>query len=54
MKTQWQVIAKLKTLLRKAGARTWDAICNRIGEILRKFTSNECRNYFAHAEYEPS
>jgi len=46
--------AKLKTLLRKAGERTWDAICNRIGEVLRKFTSNECRNYFARAGYEPS
>lgn len=46
--------AKLKTLLRKAGERTWDGICNRIGEILRKFTSNECRNYFAHAGYEPN
>lgn len=46
--------AKLKTLLRKAGERTWDAICDRIGEILRKFTSNECQNYFAHAGYEPT
>ena len=46
--------AKLKTLLRKAGERTWDAICNRIGEILQKFTPNECQNYFTHAGYEPN
>lgn len=46
--------AKLKTLLRKASERTWDAICNRIGEILRKFTPTECNNYFAHAGYRSS
>ena len=40
------VFAKLKTLLRKASERTWDAICNRIGEILRTFTPNECQNDF--------
>ena len=35
-------IAKLKHLLRKAAARTVDAVCLAIGEILKAFTPNEC------------
>ena len=46
--------AQLKTLLRKACERTWDAICNRIRETLRKFTPTECNNYCAHPGYEPN
>ena len=37
-----QVFAKLKHLLRKAAARTVDAVCLAIGEILKAFTPNEC------------
>ena len=39
-----QMFAKLKHLLRKANARTVDAISTAIGEILRAFTPQECAN----------
>lgn len=46
-----QVFAKLKHLLRKAAARTLEAICDAIGEILRTFTPQECANYFKNSGY---
>ncbi len=46
-----QVFAKLKTLLRKAGARTVDAISAAIGQLLNSFTPHECANYFKNAGY---
>jgi DDE superfamily endonuclease len=46
-----QVFAKLKHLLRKAAARTVEAICAAIGEILGTFTSEECANYFKNSGY---
>src|ERR1700688_1140544 len=46
-----QVFAKLKTLLRKAAERTFDATWRRIGDLLRTFTSQECANYFRNAGY---
>ena len=46
-----QVFAKLKTLLRKAGARTIEAICAAIGQLLGSFTPQECANYFKNAGY---
>jgi transposase len=46
-----QVFAKLKHLLRKATARTAEAICTAIGEILQAFTPEECANYFRNAGY---
>jgi len=45
------MFAKLKHLLRKANARTVDAICTAIGEILRTFTPQECANYFRNSGY---
>jgi transposase len=39
-----QVFAKLKHLLRKAAARTIEAICTAIGQILGTFTYEECAN----------
>jgi len=48
-----QVFAKLKHLLRKAAARTIEAICTAIGEILGTFTSEECANYFRNSGYQP-
>ena len=45
--------AKLKALLRKAAARTRDALWDRIGEALSAFTPQECANYFKHAGYAP-
>jgi putative transposase len=46
-----QVFAKLKHLLRKAGARTIEAVCAAIGELLDTFTAAECANYFRNAGY---
>jgi transposase len=46
-----QVFAKLNHLLRKAAARTVEAICAAIGEILGTFTSEECANYFKNSGY---
>jgi transposase len=46
-----QVFAKLKTLLRKADARTIDATSQAIGALLERFTPEECANYFLNAGY---
>jgi putative transposase len=46
-----QVFAKLKTLMRKAGARTYDAICNVSAKILAQFSPNECAAYLRNAGY---
>jgi transposase len=46
-----QVFAKLKHLLRKAAARTVEAVCAAIGQILGTYTSDECANYFKNAGY---
>jgi transposase len=44
--------AKLKALLRKAAARTVDALWDVIGQSLNSFTPQECANYFAAAGYD--
>ena len=49
-----QVFAKLKHLLRKAAARTAEAVCAAIGELLGTFTPPECANYFQNAGYARS
>ena len=46
-----QAFAKLKHLLRKAAARTGEAICLALGGILQAFTPDECANYFANSGY---
>ena len=46
-----QVFAKLKILLRKAMARTTDAICIAIAHILKTFTAQECANYLQNSGY---
>ena len=46
-----QVFAKLKHLLRKAAARTVEAVCAAIGETLQAFTPDECANYFTKSGY---
>ena len=46
-----QVFAKLKHLLRKAAARTVEAVCTAIGELLGSFTPAECANYFKNSGY---
>jgi len=44
--------SKLKALLRKAAARTPDALWRAIGNGIDRFTPHECRNYFAVAGYD--
>jgi transposase len=46
-----QLFAKLKTLLRKAAARSVPALWDSIGSLLAAFTPQECSNYFRHAGY---
>ena len=46
-----QVFAKLKTLLRKAAARSVPALWDSIGSLLAAFSPHECSNYFRHAGY---
>jgi transposase len=46
-----QVFAKLKHLLRKAAARTVDAVCTAIGQVLNAFTPEECANYLKNSGY---
>ena len=48
-----QVFAKLKALLRKAAARSKDALWGTIGSLLDAFTPEECANYLANSGYEP-
>jgi transposase len=44
--------SKLKTLLRKRAARTFDAITKALGDICELFPIDECRNFFKAAGYE--
>jgi transposase len=43
--------AKLKALLRKAAGRSIEALWNRIGKLLDRYTPQECANYFRHDGY---
>ena len=43
--------AKLKTLLRKAKARTYDALWRAVGDICALFDPQECWNYLKDAGY---
>ena len=47
-----QVFAKLKHMLRKAAARSMDAVCAAIGSLLNTFTPTECTNYLKNAGYD--
>ena len=46
------IFAKLKTLLRKAAARTYDQLWHAVGNVCDLFTEDECLNYFIAAGYE--
>ena len=46
-----QAFSKLKALLRKAAARSIEALWNAIGRIVNSFPAEECRHYFAHSGY---
>ena len=43
--------AKLKTLIRKAAARTYNALWNSLGAVCDLFQPQECKNYFKAAGY---
>ena len=47
-----QAFAKLKAGLRKAGARTQEALWAAIADLLDGFGPAECRNYLANSGYE--
>ena len=47
-----QVFAKLKHLLRKAAARTQEAVCAEIGTLLGSYTPQECANYLRNSGYD--
>lgn len=46
--------AKLKAALRRAAARSTEALWNCIGDIVDTYTPRECANYFRAAGYDPS
>ena len=45
--------SKLKSILRKAAARTIPELWDAIRDALPSFTTQECANYFTAAGYEP-
>ena len=45
--------SKLKSILRKAVARTVPELWDAIRDALPRFTPQECANYFIAARYEP-
>lgn len=47
-----QVFSKLKHLLRKTQARSYDAILAAIGALLGAFTPQECANYLKNCGYD--
>jgi len=44
--------SKLKALIRKAAARTYDDLWRTVGHVCDLFTTAECRNYLEAAGYE--
>ncbi len=44
--------SKLKTLIRKAAARTYDQLWTVVGQVCDLFSDEECYNYFKAAGYE--
>jgi len=46
-----QVFAKFKTLLRKADARTYDAVSDAAAATLAQYSANECAAYLRNAGY---
>ena len=43
--------SKLKTLLRKAGARTFETLCASLAGLLDRFSPGECLKYITHCGY---
>ena len=46
-----QLFAKLKALLRKAAARSREALWATVGHLLDTFSADECRSYLANCGY---
>jgi len=44
--------SKLKALIRKAAARTYDELWQAVGNVCKLFTDEECYNFFVAAGYE--
>jgi hypothetical protein len=44
--------AKLKALIRRAAARTYDALWQAVGHVCELFSADECYNFFKAAGYE--
>ena len=44
--------AKLKALIRRAAARTYEALWHAVGQVYDLFTDEECYNFFKAAGYE--
>ena len=44
--------AKLKSLIRKAAARTYDQLWKAVGHVCGLFKEEECYNFFKAAGYE--
>ncbi|MDX0071428.1 IS630 family transposase, partial [Sinorhizobium meliloti] len=45
--------SKLKALLRARAERSFDALWNKVGDIVKLFEPQECASYFAAAGYDP-
>ena len=43
--------SKLKALIRKAAARTYDELWKAVGDVCNLFTDEECFNFFSAAGY---
>jgi hypothetical protein len=43
--------SKLKTLIRRAAARTYQDLRRQVGAVCDLFQQDECRNYFMAAGY---
>ena len=48
-----EAFAKIKGMLRRAGARTKDALVEVLGEALSAVSARDARGYFEHAGYRP-
>jgi len=48
-----EAFSKLKALLRKAGARTREALIEAIGRALEAVTASDARGFFEHRGYRP-
>jgi transposase len=46
-----QAFSKFKAHLRQAGEHTIPGLMCRIGSVVRAFGTQECENFFRHAEY---